>query len=117
MSEQTNYINLDTILGEKKETAKDQVIAIQEAITPITPTRIVDWDNILNEVCYKLPKGYPTVVDGVFTEREEIIIINEALVAEGLSALPLPEVDKAKPKVIPEKRFKDSTNSKEGLVM
>ena len=117
MSEQTNYINLDTILGEKKETVKDQVIVIQEAITPITPTRIVDWDNILNEVCYKLPKGYPTVVDGVFTEREEIIIINEALVAEGLSALPLPEVDKAKPKVIPEKRFKDSTNSKEGLVM
>ena len=91
MSEQTNYINLDTILGEKKETAKDQVIVIQEAITPITPTRIVDWDSILNEVSYKLPKGYPTVVDGVFTEREEIIIINEALEAEGLPALPLPE--------------------------
>ena len=94
MSEQTNYINLDTILGEKKETAKDQVIVIQEAITPITPTRIVDWDSILNEVCYKLPKGYPTVVDGVFTEREEIIIINEALEAEGLSTLPLPEAGK-----------------------
>ena len=94
MSEQTNYINLDTILGEKKETAKDQVIVIQEAITPITPTRIVDWDSILNEVSYKLPKGYPTVVDGVFTEREEIIIINEALVAEGLPTLPLPEANK-----------------------
>jgi hypothetical protein len=91
MSEQTNYINLDTILGEKQETAKDQVIVIQEAITPITPTRIVDWDRILDEVSYKLPKGYPTIVDGVFTEREEIIIINEALVAEGLSTLPLPE--------------------------
>jgi len=96
MSEQTNYINLDTILGEKKETVKDQVIVIQEAITPITPTRIVDWDSILNEVSYKLPKGYPTVVDGVFTEREEIIIINEALEAEGLPTLPLPE---AGPKV------------------
>ena len=91
MSEQTKYINLDMILGEKKETVKDQVIVIQEAITPIAPTRIVDWDSILNEVCYKLPKGYPTVVDGVFTEREEIIIINEALEAEGLPTLPLPK--------------------------
>ena len=96
MSEQTKYINLDTILGEKKETAKDQVIVIQEAITPITPARIVDWDSILNEVSHKLPKGYPTVVDGVFTEREEIIIINEALEAEGLSTLPLPEARVAK---------------------
>ena len=61
----------------------------------------MDWDSILNEVCYKLPKGYPTVVDGVFTEREEIIIINEALEAEGLSTLPLPEAGKVK--VIPPK--------------
>jgi len=96
MSEQTNYINLDTILGEKQETVKDQVIVIQEAITPITPTRIVDWDSILSEVSYKLPKGYPTVVDGVFTEREEIIIINEALEAEGLPTLPLTEAKDVK---------------------
>lgn len=51
----------------------------------------VDFARILNEVCYKLPKGYPTVVDGVLTEREEIVIINEALEAEGLPTLPLPE--------------------------
>ena len=117
MSEQTNYINLDTILGEKKETAKDQVIAIQEAITPITPTRIVDWDSILNEVSYKLPKGYPTVVDGVFTEREEIIIINEALEAEGLSTLPLPEVGKPKPVKKLISGFINNTGTKEGLIM
>ena len=118
MSEQTNYINLDTILGEKKETAKDQVIVIQEAITPITPTRIVDWDSILNEVSYKLPKGYPTVIDGVFTEREEIIIINEALEAEGLSTLPLPEVGKPK-RVVTNIAKPDVGNDialKEGLV-
>jgi len=117
MSEQTNYINLDTILGEKQETVKDQVIVIQEAITPITPTRIVDWDSILSEVSYKLPKGYPTVVDGVFTEREEIIIINEALEAEGLPTLPLPEVDKAKPIKKYEKGFINDAGTKEGLVM
>ena len=118
MSEQTNYINLDTILGEKKETAKDQVIVIQEAITPITPTRIVDWDSILNEVSYKLPKGYPTVVDGVFTEREEIIIINEALEAEGLSTLALPEAGKVKRIGIklPQPDVGNDTSLKEGLV-
>ena len=50
----------------------------------------VDFTRILSECSYKLPKGYPTVVDGVFTEREEIIIVNEALEAEGLPTLPLP---------------------------
>jgi len=114
MSEQTNYINLDTILGEKRETVKDQVIVIQEAITP---TRIVDWDSILSGVSYKLPKGYPTVVDGVFTEREEIIIINEALEAEGLPTLPLPEVNKVKPVKNYINGFINNTGTKEGLVM
>jgi len=51
----------------------------------------VDFGRILSECSYKLPKGYPTVIDGVFTEREEVVIINEALEVEGLPTLPLPE--------------------------
>ena len=51
----------------------------------------MDWDSILSEVSYKLPKGYPTVDRGVFTEINEVLIINEALQAEGLPTLPLPE--------------------------
>jgi len=54
----------------------------------------VNFAHILSECSYRLPKGYPTIVDGVFTEREEVIIINEALEAEGLPTLPLPEAVK-----------------------
>jgi hypothetical protein len=79
-------ISLDKIL----ETTNEEIVSDYSH---------VDFARILNELCYKLPKGYPTVVDGVFTEREEIVIINEALEEEGLPTLPLPEVDKAKVKI------------------
>ena len=78
-------INLDTLFANKHAEPTETVLVVEEQ-------KYVDFGRILNEVSYKLPKGYPTVVDGVFTEREEIIIINEALEAEGLSTLPLPEV-------------------------
>jgi len=54
----------------------------------------IDIDKILEDTCYKLPKGYPTIVNGVFTEREEVLIINEVLEAKGLPTLPLPEANK-----------------------
>ena len=76
----------------------------------------IDIDKILEDTCYKLPKGYPTVVNGVFTERDEVLIINEVLEAKGLPTLPLPEAGKVKPEIYAT-GFKDSTNSKEGLVM
>ena len=76
----------------------------------------IDIDKILEDTCYKLPKGYPTIVNGVFTERDEVLIINEVLEAKGLPTLPLPEAGKVKPEIYAT-GFKDSTNSKEGLVM
>jgi len=72
-------ISLDKIL----ETVDEQIVSDYSH---------VNFAHILSECSYKLPKGYPTLVDGVFTEREEVIIINEALEAEGLPTLPLPEV-------------------------
>jgi len=56
----------------------------------------IDIDKILEDTCYKLPKGYPTIVNGVFTEREEVLIINEVLEAKGLPTLPLPEAKPVK---------------------
>ncbi len=82
-------INLDTLFANKHAEPTETVLVVEEQ-------KYVDFGRILNEVSYKLPKGYPTVVDGVFTEREEIIIINEALEAEGLSTLPLPEANPVK---------------------
>jgi hypothetical protein len=80
-------INLDTLFANKHAEPTETVLIVEEQ-------KYVDFGRILDEVSYKLPKGYPTVVDGVFTEREEITIINEALEAEGLPTLPLPEANK-----------------------
>jgi len=75
----------------------------------------VDFARILNEVCYKLPKGYPTVVDGVLTEREEIVIINEALEAEGLPTIPLPTLEEAE--TTSSSVSSNKTDLKEAMVM
>lgn len=41
-------------------------------------------DEILTEWCYRLPKGYPTVVNGIFTDKEEVRILNQILQENGL---------------------------------
>ena len=51
----------------------------------------INFDEILTDWSYKLPKGFPTIVDGKFTERAEVKILNELLQEKGLRALPLPE--------------------------
>ena len=77
----------------------------------------IDIDKILEDTCYKLPKGYPTVVNGVFTEREEVLIINEVLEAKGLPTLPLPPISKIKKPLQYTLGMKTGTGTKEGMVM
>ena len=96
-------ISLDKIL----ETTNEEIVSDYSH---------VDFARILNELCYKLPKGYPTVVDGMFTEREEIVIINEALEEEGLPTLPLPEVEVYLPEASTQPNTKDP-EFKEGMVV
>jgi len=55
-------------------------------------------DELLSEVSYKLPKGYPTIVDGKFVDREEVLLINKFLVENGFGQLPLPEATNKTPK-------------------
>lgn len=76
-------IDLDKFLQTQQE-------VIPEIIEPIQAVS-VDWDNILQEWSYRCPKGYPTVVDGVFTEYEEVKILNEILEKSGIGPLSLPE--------------------------
>lgn len=68
-------INLDKILEDQLSNKQQPAV---EAIVE-QPKPIVNWDEILTEWSYRCPKGYPTVVDGVFTEREEVVILNEIL--------------------------------------
>ena len=71
-------------------------------------------DEILLEWSYRLPKGYPTIVDGVFTEYEEVKILNEIMEEKGFGKnLPVQEA-----KVISAQSINtNDTNVKEALVM
>lgn len=51
----------------------------------------INFDDILAEWSYRLPKGFPTVVDGKFVDRAEVEILNEILHETGQDQLPLPE--------------------------
>ncbi len=79
----SNIIDLDSLLNQKEE------VVVEGVNTAYVVD--VDWTEILDEWSYKCPKGYPTVVDGQFTEYEEVKILNEILVQRGFAKMALPE--------------------------
>jgi len=83
MKNDTSTYNLDEMLAPKQQ-EQTQVIEQPVAVQ-------VDWDEVLTEWSYRLPKGYPTVVDGVFIEREEVEILNEILQDKFAVQLPFEE--------------------------
>jgi hypothetical protein len=83
MKNDTSMYNLDEMLAPKQQ-EQPQVIEQPVAVQ-------VDWDEILTEWSYRCPKGYPTIVDGVFTEYEEVKILNEILEDRGFNSIQLPE--------------------------
>lgn len=52
-------------------------------------------DDLLLEISYQLPKGYPTIVDGKFVDREEVLLINKFLLERGIGQLPVPNFQEA----------------------
>jgi len=81
----SDTINLDDLLKDSSQKQEQPQVVEQPVAVQ------VDWDEILTEWSYKLPKGYPTVVDGVFTEYEEVRILNEILEDRGFDGIKLPE--------------------------
>lgn len=51
----------------------------------------MNLDEILFEWSYRCPKGYPTIKDGKFVDRDEVAILNELLSQNEYSTIPLPE--------------------------
>lgn len=101
-------IDLDSLFAPKKEEQPQP--QKQEEVSEA----VVSWDDILTEWSYRLPKGYPTIVDGVFTEYEEVKILNEIMEEKFAVALPLPtEVDEA---VNSSELSSNPTDVKEALV-
>lgn len=102
---------------EQKEINLDNILELTQPITESVAEEIVfeqisiDMNEILEEWSYRLPKGYPTVVDGVFTERGEVEILNQLLEERGLESMELPE---ATPMSKPQTG--NDTSLKEGLV-
>ena len=82
-----------------------------------TSKAVVNWNEVFTEWCYKIPKGYPTIVDGVFTEYEEVKILNEILEEKFAVSMPLPEA-RVKRKIvsISQPNVGNDTALKEGLV-
>lgn len=79
-------IDLNAILEGPQESVPQQV---QEASAEV----LADFAEIVEEWSYRLPKGYPTMVDGKFTEYEEVKILNEILEERSINkSISLPEV-------------------------
>lgn len=76
------------------------------------PATKINWNDIMTEWCYRIPKGYPTIVDGVFTEYEEVKILNVILEEKLGETIPLPTIQEAQR---PNTGTND-TSLKEGLV-
>lgn len=68
----------------------DKLIS-KDSIQEEAPAVKINWDEVFTEWCYKIPKGYPTVVDGMFTEHEEVVVLNEILEERGFDAIQVPE--------------------------
>ena len=98
-----NPIDLDQALS--RTTPQE----LTEAIS--TSTLEVDWDAILSEWAYRCPKGYPTIVDGRFTEREEVQILNEVL-----QEFNLPTLDVQQEAIDTAQLSSNPTDVKEALV-
>ena len=84
----------------KRDTSNQSIIDLDSHFKTIKPSKIateiktyskplnVDYDEILSEWCYRLPKGYPTMVDGRFANRKELKILQEILQENGITEMP-----------------------------
>jgi hypothetical protein len=73
----------------------------------------MNWEEVVAEWSYRLPKGYPTMKDGKFTNRKELAILQEVLAENGINELP---DFAAKQPVVQEEERADSTFSKDELI-
>lgn len=74
-------------------------------------------DEILQEWSYRCPKGYPTIVDGKFVSRDEVLILNGLLKENGMKQLPLPKKYTNHKNAITEAEQKDSVLFETALIV
>jgi len=98
----SNIIDIDKMFeAEKKQVVESQLakpaqqvsvdldqIFNQQVISKVQKapdTTGIDYNEILTEWSYQCPKGYPTIVDGQFTDPQELEILQEILEKRDLS--------------------------------
>jgi hypothetical protein len=74
----------------------------------------INWDDILVEWSYRLPKGYPTMKDGKFTNKKELSILQEIMAEYGIYGVP--NFDLKEEVSIQEEERADTTFSKDELI-
>ena len=111
----TNAIDLDQMFNSKAQATPTQTLIEVEG--PKKPSISIDYDDILSEWCYRLPKGYPTVSNGQFNDPTELAILKEVLQEYGVddidvSSMPIAVTRRSENKVLEaEQQF-----SKEDLI-
>tara|TARA_R110000868_G_scaffold107649_2_gene294439 strand:- start:2030 stop:3424 length:1395 start_codon:yes stop_codon:yes gene_type:complete len=48
----------------------------------------INWDDIIAEWSYRLPKGFPTMKNGKFTVKSELKVLQEVLAENGINEMP-----------------------------
>lgn len=76
---ENNTIDLDSLFDNLQEEISNPPVH--------THSLKIDWDQILLEWSYRCPKGYPTMVDGVFVDKDEVALLNEILDQHNLPTL------------------------------
>ncbi len=109
-------VDMPVIDQDKVDTAKTYLakgsVDLKQPYSDKVATNISEnIDDILTEWSYRIPKGYPTIVDGQFVDRDEVIILNQLLEERGLAVIELPEAAAMR-----EPSIKNKTNLKEVMV-
>ena len=74
----------------------------------------INWDDIIAEWSYRLPKGFPTMKNGKFTVKSELKVLQEVLAENGINEMP--DFTKKVPAPVREAERTDTTFSKDELI-
>jgi hypothetical protein len=53
----------------------------------------MNWEEIVLEWSYRLPKGYPTMKDGKFTSKSELVVLNQILAENRIEPIQLSQLN------------------------
>jgi len=86
MSEQIKSFSLNTIIEKPTPVLQPNVKLQQKKASKVES--VINWDDIIAEWSYRLPKGFPTMKNGKFTVKSELKVLQEVLTENGINEMP-----------------------------